>query len=202
MSKRILSAAPGVILIASLTAGCVKEITSDERLERETSRNNARGTATADELLGLKCDDLSSDMSQARDETQAEDKRLTTYLDLIDSVKDRTARFNDALSRNPDLAYQEGSQDIIAARDGCIDVQADLRRDFESLVREIVQVPVVDDYKDGKAVKAARTDFGLLRDSIKALDLDDREQLNTRLNNAEKNIEKAAAAPPPRKGKK
>ncbi len=183
MNKRILT----VTLLFSF--GCVKEISSEERLERDTRRSDSSGSATAEELLKLKCDDITQELTRARDESKPEPQRITTYGELFDKVRDRNARFEDAISRNPDLAYQEGSANVIAARDSCNDAQADVRHDFETLVREIVQVPVVDDYKDGKAVKAARLDFELLREAIDALGLDDKDALHQRLNNAEKTVE-------------
>lgn len=186
MSKRIAAALTTALLF---TTGCVKEITSDERLERETKKSDAFQTSTADDLLKLKCDDVTASLAKARDESAEESKRINTYMDLLDKVKDRNKQFDESISRNPDLAYQEGSVNIISARDGCVDAQAEVRRDFETLVREIVQVPVVDDYKDGKPVKAARLSFELLRDAIEKLDLDDKDSLNTRLSNAEKTVE-------------
>ncbi len=185
MSKRIVAA----LSTALLFSGCVKEITSDERLERETKRSEALVSTTADELKGMKCDDITSELSKARDDSAPEEKRITIYTDLFERVKGRTAKFEEALSRNPDLAYQEGSQQIIAARDGCVQSAADVRLDFEGLVREIIQLPVVDDYKDGKAVKAARLNFDTLRTAIEKLDLDDKDALLTKLANAEKTVE-------------
>ncbi len=186
MSKRIAAALTTALLF---TSGCVKEITSDERLERETKKSDALGTSTAEDLLKMKCDDVTAELSRAKDDTAPEDKRITIYTGLLDKVKERNTRFDESISRNPDLAYQEGSTNIIAARDSCVDAQAEVRKDFETLVREIVQVPVVDDYKDGKAVKAARLNFETLRDAIEKLDLDDKDTLITRLNNAEKTVE-------------
>jgi hypothetical protein len=185
MSKRIATALTTALLFTS----CVKEISSDERLERETKRSDAINSSTAGDLVKMKCDDITSELSKARDDTAPEEKRITIYADLFDRVKDRTAKFEDALSRNPDLAYQEGSQEIIAARDGCIQSAADVRLDFEGLVREIIQLPVVDEYRDGKPVKAARLSFDTLRTAIEKLALDDKDSLLTRLANAEKTVE-------------
>ncbi len=185
MSKRILT----VVATALLFTGCVKEISSDDRLDRETKRSEALTSSTAGDLVKMKCDDITSELSKARDDSAPEEKRITIYTDLFDQVKDRTAKFEDALSRNPDLAYQEGSQEIIAARDGCIQSQADVRLDFEGLVREIVNLPVVDEYRDGKPVKAARLSFETLRSAIEKLALDDKDSLLTRLANAEKTVE-------------
>jgi hypothetical protein len=185
MSKRIVAA----LTFALLSTSCVKEISSDERLERETKRSNALTSETAGDLVKMKCDDITSELSKARDDSAPEEKRIGIYSDLFDRVKDRTAKFEDALSRNPDLAYQEGSQEIISARDGCIQSAADVRLDFEGLVREIIQLPVVDEYRDGKPVKAARLNFDTLRGAIEKLGLDDKDALLSRLANAEKTVE-------------
>ena len=185
MSKRIALTLSTALLFTS----CVKEISSDERLERETKRSDALTSSTAGDLVKMKCDDITSELSKARDDSAPEEKRIGIYTDLFDRVKERTAKFEDALSRNPDLAYQEGSQEIIAARDGCIQSAADVRLDFEGLVREIIQLPVVDEYRDGKPVKAARLSFDSLRSAIEKLGLDDKDTLLTRLANAEKTVE-------------
>ena len=185
MSKRIVLALSTALMFTS----CVKEITSDERLDRETKRSDALTSSTAGELVKMKCDDITSELSKARDDTAPEEKRITIYTDLFDRVKDRTSKFEDALSHNPDLAYQEGSQEIIAARDGCVQSAADVRLDFEGLVREIVNLPVVDEYRDGKPVKAARLPFETLRSAIEKLALDDKDSLLSRLANAEKTVE-------------
>lgn len=184
MSKRIAAALSAALLMT----GCVKEITSDERLERATTRTEYSADSAQD-LVKLKCDDISAALSKARDESAPEEKRLAVYADLLDKVKDRNGRFEESLSRNPDLAYQEGSAEVIAARDGCIQSAADVRLDYEGLVREIVNLPVVDEYRDGKPVKAARLSFDTLREAIEKLSLDDRDALLTRLANAEKTVE-------------
>ena len=156
MSKRIVAALSAALLFTS----CVKEIT-ERRAPRARDQAAARRStsSTAGDLVKLKCDDITAELSKARDDSAPEEKRLTIYTDLYERVKDRTTRFDEALSRNPDLAYQEGSQEIIAARDGCIQSAADVRLDFEGLVREIINLPVVDEIRDGKPVKAARLSF-------------------------------------------
>jgi len=184
MSKRIVAA----LSTALLMTGCVKEISSEERLERDTKKAEYSAESAGD-LIKLKCDDITSSLSKARDESAQEEKRISTYTDLFDQVKDRNARFDEALNRNPDLAYQEGSAEVISARDGCIQAAADVRLDFEGLVREIINLPVVDEIRDGKPVKAARLNFDSLRDAIEKLSLDDKDALLTRLANAEKTVE-------------
>lgn len=184
MNKRIVIALSAVAL-----ASCVKEISSEERLERETIRAEAAKSDTATELSKLKCDDINAELAKARDDQRPEEQRLNVYLDLYDRVKGRTAKFEEALSRNPDLAYQEGTQDVVAARETCIQSQADVRLDFEGLVREVTQMPTVDEIRGGSTVKVARLNFDTLRTAIEKLDLDDKEALISKLNNAEKQVE-------------
>jgi hypothetical protein len=198
MTKRIVQALAAAVLV-SWGAGCVKEITSDERLERETARTDAMKTSTAEELQKLKCDDVNAELAKARDETRSEEARLNAYVDLYLKVKDRTARFEEAITRNPDLAYQEGSEEITGARDTCVQSQADVRLDLENLVREVMMMPTVDEIKGGSTVKVARLSFETLREAIETLELDDRDALFTKLSNSEKQLE---AKPPPSSSKR
>jgi hypothetical protein len=178
-----------VVCALVLTTACVKEITSDERLERETARSDALKTNTAAELSKIKCDELNNDLARARDAVRTEEERLATFTDVYERLKNRSARFDEAMSRNPDLAFQEGSQELVAARETCIQMAADVRNETESLVREIMQVLVVDEIKGGQTVRAARVDYAPLRTAIEKLELDDRDALQTRISNAEKQID-------------
>lgn len=196
MTKRIVH----VLAAAALfSMGCAHEITSDERLERETARADAMKSSTAEELSKLKCDDVNAELAKARDETRSEEARINAYVDLYLKVKERTARFEEAITRNPDLAYQEGSEEITSARDMCVQSQADVRLDLENLVREVMQMPTVDEIKGGSTVKVARLSFDTLRDAIETLELDDKDSLFTKLANAEKQLE---SKPPPSAGKR
>ena len=178
-----------VLCALTLSTACVKEITSDERLERETARSDALKTNTAAELAKIKCDVLNDDLGKARDGARTEEERLTVFTDVYERLKNRSSRFEEAMSRNPDLAYQEGSQNLVEAREACIQMTADVRVELESLIREIMQVLVVDEVKGGQTVKAARLDFAPLRAAIEKLELDDRESLQNKISNAEKQVE-------------
>ena len=178
-----------VLCALTFTTACVKEITSDERLERETARSDALKTNTAAELGKIKCDELNNDLAKARDAVKTEEERLSTFTDVYERLKTRSARFDEAMSRNPDLAFQEGSQELVAARETCIQMAADVRNETESLIREIMQVLVVDEIKGGQTVRAARIDYAPLRAAIEKLELDDREALQTKISNAEKQID-------------
>lgn len=178
-----------VLCVFTALTGCVKEITSDERLDRDTTRSDASKSTTAGELAKLKCDDINTELAKARDDSKTEEGRLTAYIDMLDRVKSRTQKFEEAISRNPDLAYQEGSQEIMSARDGCVQSQAEVRLDLEGLVREVMQMPTVDEIRNNSTVKVARLNFEVLRTAIEKLDLDDKDALQTRLATAEKAVE-------------
>lgn len=178
-----------VVCALAFTSACVKEITSDERLERETARSDALKTNTAAELGKIKCDELNNDLAKARDAMKTEEERLSTFTDVYERLKNRSTRFDEAMSRNPDLAFQEGSQELVAARETCIQMAADVRNETESLIREIMQVLVVDEIKGGQTIRAARVDYAPLRAAIEKLELDDREALQNKISNAEKQID-------------
>ena len=106
-------------------------------------------------------------------------------IELLDRVKGRTSKFEEAISRDPDLAYQEGSDDLIQIRDTCIRAQADVRHDLEGLVREIMLLPVVEEFKGGSATKVARTNYDVLKIAIEKLELDDNDAMLAKLTESE-----------------
>lgn len=168
---------------------CVKEISSDERLERATQKSEVKGTDSASDLAKIKCDDTNNELNKARNDSRPETDRVVSYKELFDSLKLRVARFDEAMSRNPDLQFQEGSQQIVSAKENCIQNMADVKVEFETYVRELVNVPTVQEIKGGNTVVVARLDFGVLREAIEALNPDDRDSLLNKVSNAEKKVE-------------
>jgi hypothetical protein len=187
-----LSAVATVVLLS--TTGCVKEISSDERLDRETRNLNASATPEAGELAKLSCDNIAEDLARARNVNRPEADRLSDYTTLYETLKKRTATFEEAMTRNPDLAYREGSQQLVAAKDACIQQTADVRVEFETYTRELVDVPTVQEIKGGNTVTIARLDFKTLRQAIESLSPDDKDQLLARIDNAEKKVAPAREA--------
>src|SRR5688572_23455248 len=129
------------LVVTSLS--CVKEISSDERLERATQKNDVKGSDTASTLAKIKCDDTNNELNKARNDSRPETDRVISYKELFDSLKQRVARFDEAMSRNPDLQFQEGSQEIVSAKETCVQNMADVKVEFETYVRELVNVPTV-----------------------------------------------------------
>lgn len=187
---------PAVATVLLLSAtGCVKEISSEERLDRESPSLSARdNTPDAAALSRVHCDDTTDALNQARNVNRPETDRVMSYIDLYTSLIKRNATFEEAMNRNPDLNYTEGSEKLVAARENCIQQTADVRVEFETYVRELVDVPTVQEVKGGNAITVARLDFNTLRQAIETLNLDDKETLMGRVATAEKRVAPAAKA--------
>ena len=183
---------PAVATVLLLTTtGCVKEISSEERLDRETQYASAKNTPDAAALARLNCEDTTEGLNQARNVNRPETDRVLSYIDLYTSLMKRTATFEEAMTRNPDLHYTEGSQQLVAAKETCIQQTADVKVEFETYVRELVDVPTVQEIKGGNTVTVARLDFSTLRQAIETLALDDKDTLINRVSNAEKKVSPA-----------
>ena len=185
MNKRVLVAGFAFVM----GSGCAHEVTSDERLDRETKVQTVKESLGAADLQKIKCDDTAAAIASARNENKPETERVAGYIQLYESLKGRSAKFDEAMSRNPDLAYQEGSQELISAKEQCIQQVADVRLEFERYVRELVDVPTVQEIKGGATVGVARLEFDTLKQAIETLNPDDREALLNRVSNAEKKVE-------------
>ena len=183
---------PAVATVLLLTTtGCLKEISSEERLDRETQYASAKNTPDAAALAKLNCEDTTEGLNQARNVNRPETDRVLSYIDLYTSLMKRTATFEEAMTRNPDLHYTEGSQQLVAAKETCIQQTADVKVEFETYVRELVDVPTVQEIKGGNTVTVARLDFNTLRQAIETLALDDKDTLINRVSNAEKKVSPA-----------
>lgn len=184
--------AAATVLFLSVTGCAGKEITSDERLDRETANLAVKDAPKAGELEKLNCENTAEDLNNARNVNRPETERLADYIALYDSLRKRIQTFDDAMTRNPDLQYREGATTIVNAREVCIQQTADVRGEFETYVRELVDVPTVQEIKGGNTVTIARLDFNTLRQAIETLGPDDKDALLNRVGNAEKKVSASA----------
>lgn len=188
-----LSTAATVLLLS--VSGCMAhEISSDERLERETGNLAVKDPPKAGELEKLTCDNTTDELNKARNVNRPETDRLMDYINLYESLRKKTQTFEEAMTRNPDLQYREGAGAIVNAKEVCIQQTADVRVEFETYMRELVAVPTVQEIKGGNTVTIARLDFGTLRQAIEALAPDDKDTLLNRVANAEKTVASSAGA--------
>ena len=88
MTKTTFAAVSAALLLTA----CVKEVTSDERLERETERVDALKTSSGEELSKLRCDAAQTELGKARDDRTSEEQRLTIYVDVYLQNKTRAAK--------------------------------------------------------------------------------------------------------------
>lgn len=190
--------AAATVLFLSVTGCAGKEITSDERLDRETANLAVKESPKAGELEKLNCEDTAEELNKARNVNRPETERLADYIALYDSLRKRIQTFDEAMTRNPDLQYREGASSIVNAREVCIQQTADVRGEFETYVRELVDVPTVQEIKGGNTVTIARLDFNTLRQAIETLNPDDKDSLLNRVGNAEKKV--SASTEPPAEG--
>jgi hypothetical protein len=188
-----LHAAATVLLLSA--TGCIKEISSEERLDRDTAHLSGKDRPlSAEALAKVSCDDARGVLDTARDVNRPETERVMSYIELYNSLLKRTATFEDAMTRNPDLSYTQGSEELVAAKDTCVQQTADVKVEFETYVRELVDVPTVQEVKGGNTITVARLDFNTLRQAIDTLNLEDKEQLMARVLNAEKRVASARSA--------
>jgi hypothetical protein len=181
-----------LVVTSVLAVGCVKEISSEERLDRATSgMGSQRPLPPPDELMRIRCTDVEGDLAKARNVDRPESDRVQSYADLYTGLKQKTQVLQDALARNPDLSYQADAEKIRALRDSCVQQTADVRVEFDRYVRELVEVPIVQEIRGGRAVSVARLDFGALKRAVLVLDPEDREAMLGRVAVAEKRIEAA-----------
>lgn len=176
-----------------LSAGCVKDLPSEERLDRATADIKVTPGIPPEELAKISCEDAPEELAAARDVNRPETERLQKYMKLYESLKKRTETFEDAFARNPDLSYDASSARFVTARDICVAQTADVKVEFETYTRELVEVPTVQEIKGGSAITIARLDFDTLRNAIELLALDDREAMFNKLASTEKRIESGSA---------
>jgi hypothetical protein len=196
------SAVVGALALLLALSGCVKEISSEERLERETRYLSIGQTPDAASLEKIDCNETAELLSQARSVNRPESDRVRDYISLYRELLQKTKIFEDAMTRNPDLQYQEGSQRFADARDVCIQQSADVRVEFERYIRDLVDLPTVQEIKGGHTITVARLDFATLRQGIDSLDPEDKETLMARVAAAEKKIGTTTADEQPARGRR
>jgi hypothetical protein len=197
-SLSIIAPLAGVLL----ALGCVKEISSEERLEREISAGPAGAPMKAEDLAKISCADAVDSLAKARATERDETARLMAYMELYTGIHKKVVTLEEGMSRDPDIRYQDGTRSVVDAHAGCVQQQADVRFELESFVRELVQVPIVEEVKGGTTIPVARLDFNTLRLAIETLAPDDKDALLVKVASAEKKIENEPAdgkTPPRRK---
>jgi hypothetical protein len=174
---------------------CHKGISNEERLEMATRQTNVNKLVASEEFANLRCDDAPGILFKARDEARPENERLKTYVDLYLSLQDRTRKLDDAMARNPDLAYQEGAQAILDNQEACSRQTTDVRIETERFIRDLVSTPIIQEIRGGNITSVSRVDFGVLRRAIEAVEMDGTQDLLRSVDNAEQKLSPAKPTP-------
>ena len=114
-------------------------------------------------------------------------KRKETLTKL--EVAKRLSAFAKALASGDDVELEMGGTSM------SLRVADDVRVEFERYVRELVDVPTVQEVKGGNTITVARLDFETLREAIEKLAPDDKEQLLGRVASAERKVETKKETP-------
>ncbi len=162
----------------------------DQRLEAavqdrgEQSDSDQRTLSMAEK----RCADAPTRLALARSDEKPEAERLRTYVELYVDLKNRVTVLDEGLQKNPDLKYKEGGQKAVSALEECNQTYADVRNEFERFIRELCDMPVVQEIKGGSKHNVARLDFDIVREAIDTLAPDDRESLYAKMEAAEKKV--------------
>ena len=177
-----------VVAVALSIQACHKGISDDERLGNPTRKTNLNELVSSNAFSELRCEDASGALFKARDEAKPEDERLKTYVDLYLSLQDRKKKLDEAIARNPDLAYQEGAQTVLDSQETCARQVTDVRIETERFIRDLVDTPTVQEIKGGAITVVPRVDFAVLRRSIEAIDMDGKQEMLQTVDNAEQKV--------------
>lgn len=179
---------------AFVVGGCVKNISNEERLDRETPSAEV-GALDFQELAQVSCGDAESRVNEIRQGSRPDVERLTAYMELYKALADRTEILSSAIRRDSDILYIPEYRPIVDAQTDCFTRTEEIKTEFERFTRELVDVPVVNEVrKGGRQVPVARVDYAVLRDAIETLELSDREELYANIAAAERRIEEGGNA--------
>ncbi|MGI5863500.1 MAG: hypothetical protein ACOX6T_15800 [Myxococcales bacterium] len=184
---------PGLMLaflsVCAATAGCASHSAygpdSDARLEATFSE---RASGQGADIAGVKCDALSRKFKASRIEERTETERLKLLAELFEKSRESTNALDDAVTKNPDLLYGPEGDAVKANLAECRATYADVRSDFDRYIRDIVDLPVIQEVQGRSMVTVPRLDLKLLRSAIAALDPDDKDVLLAKIDAAEKRV--------------
>jgi len=177
---------------AFVVGGCVKNISNEERLDRESPSTDV-SALNFSELAQVNCADAESRLNEIRQGSRPEVERLSAYMELYKALDERTDRLDQAMRRDSDILYIPEYRPIVDAHGDCFTRTEELKTEFERFTRELVEVPTVQEVRKGKTVPVARVDYAVLRDAIETLELSDREELYTNIAAAERRVEEGDA---------
>lgn len=187
MRHSLFRAAPlAALALAACPAHTAFGPGSDERLE--SSVNEKASREGGGDVAGVSCTDLLEKFRDSRSEDKPETERLKVLVEVYAASRDRREKLDSAIDRNPDLIYTTDGESTKSAQEGCRAAFADIRSDLDRYLREVVDMPIIQELQGREMVNVARLDFGLVRNAIATLDPDDKEAMLARVEAAERKV--------------
>lgn len=190
--RSILSAAFALSL-AGLLPGCATSGAygpdADTRLEMATTE---QASAEGSEAAQISCSDIPSTLRSADEKPEGE--RLELITATFSDVKSRTNQLENAISRNPDLVFTETGDQVRANLEGCRSALADATSNLDRSIRDIVELPIIQEVHGNRTVAVPRMDFAIVRNALEVLGPEDKDTLLGRLEYAEKKVAAANEA--------
>lgn len=186
--RSILTSALALSL-AGLLPGCATSGAygpdSDTRLEMATTET---ASAEGSEAMEIKCDDIGGKLRSADEKPEGE--RLKSITETYSEVKSRATKLEDAIARNPDLVFTSTGDQVKSNLDGCRSALADATSNLDRSIRDIAELPVIQEVQGNKTVAVPRLDFAIVRSALDVLNPDDKDQLLGKIDSAEKKVAK------------
>jgi hypothetical protein len=157
----------------------------DERLESTLSESASTEGADA---ASLKCDELQKKLKAIRVEERGEKERLKILSEVFEGARTNMNKLDDAVAANPDLLYGTAGDQVKSNLEDCRSTFADVRSELDRSVRDIVDLPVIQELQGKSMVNVPRLDFAVLRSTITTLDPDDKDVLLSKVDAAEKKV--------------
>ena len=158
---------------------------SDDRLEATFSE---KASGQGSDATAIKCDELARKFKASRIEERTEGEKLKVLVDLFEKSRDNTNNLDEAVSKNPDLLYGPEGDAVKNNLQECRSTFADVRSDFDGYLRDITELPIIQELQGREMVNVARLDLKLLRTAITALDPQDKDALFAKVDAAEKRV--------------
>ncbi|MFN7131492.1 MAG: hypothetical protein ACK4N5_05375 [Myxococcales bacterium] len=170
-----------------LLAGCATHAAygpdSDTRLEQATTE---KASAEGAEASQIKCADIQPKLRSADEKPEGE--RMKVLTEAFKEVKDRATRLEDAIARNPDLVFTETGDAVKSNLEECRAALADATSTLDRSVRDIAELPVIQEVQGNRTVPVPRMEFEIVREAIETLGPGDKDVLLAKIESAEKKV--------------
>jgi hypothetical protein len=184
-STIVLALIPACALLFACRAHEAYGPAGDERLETSLSE---RASDDGADVASLRCDEIDKKFRLMKADDKGEADHVKQMTELFTQSRDNVNKLDDAVARNPDLLYGTAGDAIKSNLDACRSTFADVSSELDRTVRDIADMPVIQEVQGRGTVDVARLDFSVVRSAIEALDPEDKDVLMGKIANGEKRV--------------